>query len=603
MSEKEKMNTQNKKEISGFLKGVEIIGNKLPHPAMLFLLLAVIVVIISHFVAAQGVSVTYFDARAKAEVTKKAVSLLTPDGLRYMFNSATKNFTGFAPLGTVLVAMLGVGVAEWTGLFNTSLKKLLMNANPKFLTPIVLFAGIMSNIASDAGYIIVIPIGALIFAMAGRHPLAGMAAAFAGVSGGFSANLLIGTTDPLLTGITNQALKAAGIDMTLDPTCNWYFLAASTFVLTLIGTIVTDKIVEPNLGTYTGKYRPDNAPVTDLENKALRNATIALIIYVLIMGLLMFPANALFRSPEPDGVLTLKAFLHDGLIPAILLLFLIPGAAYGWTTGKLRTSHDLVAAMTEAMKSMGGYMVLAFFASQFIAYFGKTNLGLIVSFKGADALEAAGLTGLPLIILFIFLSAFLNLFMGSASAKWAIMAPIFVPMMYRLGLSPALTQVAYRIGDSSTNIITPLMSYFAMIVVFMNKYEEDAGLGTLTSMMLPYSMSFLCFWTIMMALWMMAGLPVGPGPVCSSKHGLFPDPVSSCFKTIEYPIGSLPLLGEKGRKKRKKPLWLMLQRFFVFFQKTISASSKQPKKNRCMDIPPAFTLTLFYRRCIFLVAS
>lgn len=215
----------------------------------------------------------------------------------------------------------------------------------------------------------------------------------------------------------------------------------------------------------------------------------------------MFPANALFRSPEPDGVLTLKAFLHDGLIPAILLLFLIPGAAYGWTTGKLRTSHDLVAAMTEAMKSMGGYMVLAFFASQFIAYFGKTNLGLIVSFKGADALEAAGLTGLPLIILFIFLSAFLNLFMGSASAKWAIMAPIFVPMMYRLGLSPALTQVAYRIGDSSTNIITPLMSYFAMIVVFMNKYEEDAGLGTLTSMMLPYSMSFLCFWTIMMALW------------------------------------------------------------------------------------------------------
>lgn len=603
MSEKEKMNTQNKKEISGFLKGVEIIGNKLPHPAMLFLLLAVIVVIISHFVAAQGVSVTYFDARAKAEVTKKAVSLLTPDGLRYMFNSATKNFTGFAPLGTVLVAMLGVGVAEWTGLFNTSLKKLLMNANPKFLTPIVLFAGIMSNIASDAGYIIVIPIGALIFAMAGRHPLAGMAAAFAGVSGGFSANLLIGTTDPLLTGITNQALKAAGIDMTLDPTCNWYFLAASTFVLTLIGTIVTDKIVEPNLGTYTGKYRPDNAPVTDLENKALRNATIALIIYVLIMGLLMFPANALFRSPEPDGVLTLKAFLHDGLIPAILLLFLIPGAAYGWTTGKLRTSHDLVAAMTEAMKSMGGYMVLAFFASQFIAYFGKTNLGLIVSFKGADALEAAGLTGLPLIILFIFLSAFLNLFMGSASAKWAIMAPIFVPMMYRLGLSPALTQVAYRIGDSSTNIITPLMSYFAMIVVFMNKYEEDAGLGTLTSMMLPYSMSFLCFWTIMMALWMMAGLPVGRGPVCSSKHGLFPDPVSSCFKTIEYPIGSLPLLGEKGRKKRKKPLWLMLQRFFVFFQKTISASSKQPKKNRCMDIPPAFTLTLFYRRCIFLVAS
>ena len=212
---------KNPQEIGGFLKGVEIIGNKLPHPAILFFILSLIVIVVSHIAASQGMTVTYFDARAKAEVTKKAVSLLNGDGLRYMFDSATKNYTGFAPLGTVLVAMLGVGVAEWSGLFNTSLKKLLMNANPRFLTPIVVFAGVMSNIASDAGYVIVVPIGAMIFAMAGRHPLAGMAAAFAGVSGGFSANLLIGTTDPLLTGITNQALIAAGIDMVLDPTCNW----------------------------------------------------------------------------------------------------------------------------------------------------------------------------------------------------------------------------------------------------------------------------------------------------------------------------------------------------------------------------------------------
>ena len=243
---------KNPQEIGGFLKGVEIIGNKLPHPAILFFILSLIVIVVSHIAASQGMTVTYFDARAKAEVTKKAVSLLNGDGLRYMFDSATKNYTGFAPLGTVLVAMLGVGVAEWSGLFNTSLKKLLMNANPRFLTPIVVFAGVMSNIASDAGYVIVVPIGAMIFAMAGRHPLAGMAAAFAGVSGGFSANLLIGTTDPLLTGITNQALIAAGIDMVLDPTCNWYFLAVSTILLTVVGTFVTDRIVEKNLGTYTG---------------------------------------------------------------------------------------------------------------------------------------------------------------------------------------------------------------------------------------------------------------------------------------------------------------------------------------------------------------
>ncbi|MBR8702155.1 p-aminobenzoyl-glutamate transport protein [Fusobacterium sp. DD29] len=493
-------------EIGGFLRWVEKVGNSLPHPAMLFFILALIVIVVSHFVASTGASVTYFDAKAKAEVTKKAVSLLNKEGLAYMFNTATNNYTGFAPLGTVLVAMLGVGVAEWTGLFNTSLKKLLINANPKYLTPIVIFAGIMSNIASDAGYLVVVPIGALVFAMAGRHPLAGMAAAFAGVSGGFSANLVLGTTDPLLTGITNQALIAAGIDISLAPTCNWYFLGASTIFLTIIGTFVTDKIVEKNLGKYTGSYQPNNDPVTELESKGLRNATIALLIYCAVMAFLMFPQNAIFR----DSAHTLKTFLHGGLIPGILLLFLVPGYVYGKTVGTIKTSHDLVEAMTSAMKSMGGYLVLTFFAAQFIAYFGKTNLGTIISFKGADALEAAGLTGLPLIILFIFLSAFLNLFMGSASAKWAIMAPIFVPMMYRLGLSPALTQVAYRIGDSSTNIITPLMSYFAIIVILMQKYEKKSGLGTLMSLMLPYSISFLIFWTILMAIWILLGIPVGP---------------------------------------------------------------------------------------------
>lgn len=504
-------NVKKNQEINGFLKGVERIGNALPHPAVMFFLLAVIVVVISHFVAARGVSVTFFDAKANAQVTKKAVSLLNKEGLAYMFNSATSIFTGFAPLGTVLVAMLGVGVAEWSGLFDTALKKSLLNANPKFLTPLVVFVGIMSNIASDAGYVVVIPIGALIFAMAGRHPLAGMAAAFAGVSGGFSANLALGTTDPLLTGITNQALASAGIDMQLAPTCNWYFLAASSIFLTIVATFVTDKIVEKNLGKYTGSYQPDDTPLTPLQNKALRNAIIGLVIYCIIMGFLMFPHNAVFRSlNSATGEMTLNTFLHDGLLPAILLFFLIPGYIYGKTVGKIKSSHDVIEGMTVAMKSMGGYMVLVFFAAQFIAYFGKTNLGIIVSFKGADALESVGITGLPLILLFIVLSAFLNLFMGSASAKWAIMAPIFVPMMYRLGLSPALTQVAYRIGDSSTNIITPLMSYFAMIVVMIQKYDKKAGVGTLISMMLPYSLAFLVFWSLLMGVWILLGIPVGP---------------------------------------------------------------------------------------------
>lgn len=255
--------------MGGFLKGVERVGNKLPHPAMIFALLCLIVIIISHFTAKSGLSVTYFDAKAKEKVTKEAVSLLNWEGLAYIFNSATENFTSFEPLGTVLVAMLGVGVAEHSGLFNASLKRLLSNVNPTILTATVVFAGVISNIASDAGYIVVVPLGALIFANAGRHPLAGIAAAFAGVSGGFSANLLLGTTDPLLTNITNEALKAGGIDLELAATCNWYFLFVSTFLITIIGTLVTNKIVEKNLGNYTGSYKADETPLTDLEKRGL----------------------------------------------------------------------------------------------------------------------------------------------------------------------------------------------------------------------------------------------------------------------------------------------------------------------------------------------
>lgn len=503
---------KNDQEVTGFLKNVERIGNALPHPAMIFVILSVIILIIAEIVSRSGATVTYYDAKAGEEVALGAVSLLNAEGLRYIFNSATTNFTGFAPLGTVLVAMLGVGVAEHTGLFNTALRKLLLGVNPRVLTVTVIFAGIMSNIASDAGYVVVIPLGAMIFAAVGRHPVAGLAAAFAGVSGGFSANLIIGTTDPLLTGITNEALRATGSTFSIPVTSNWYFMFVSTFFLVIVGTIVTEKIVEPNLGKYTGEYEADDEKITPVENKGLRNAGIALLVYIIIMALLMFLPNGPFREWQEDAnAYTLKNFLSNGLMLGILLLFLIPGLAYGKTVGTIKDSDDLVSTMTKAMQGMGGYLVLAFFASQFVAYFGKTNLGTLLSVKGAEFLESIGLNGIPLVLLFILLSAFINLFMGSASAKWAIMAPIFVPMMMEMGLSPALTQVAYRIGDSSTNIITPLMSYFAMIVVFMQKYDKDKGLGTLISTMVPYSISFLIFWSILMVIWMLLGLPVGPG--------------------------------------------------------------------------------------------
>ncbi|HEY4543838.1 MAG TPA: AbgT family transporter [Tissierellaceae bacterium] len=507
MSSKKK----NAQEVSGFLKKVEQIGNALPHPAMIFVILSIIVILVSGIVASKGVSETYMDAKKGEMVTVEAVSLLNAEGLRYIFNSATKNFTGFAALGTVLVAMLGVGVAEYSGLMNTSLKKLLVGVNPKFLTAIVIFAGILSNVASSAGYVLVVPLGAMMFAAAGRHPIAGIAAAFAGVSGGFSANLILGTTDPLLAGITNDALMSAGIDYEIAATANWYFMIVSTFMLTILGTFITERVVEKNLGEYHGTYVPDNEEITAVENKGLRNAGIALLLFVILMGFLMFGENAVFKMPEADGTMSLKTFMSNGLLFMILLLFLIPGAVYGKTVGTIKSSSDLVKGMTAGMKSLSGYLVLAFFAAQFVSYFGETNLGILLSVKGARFLENIGFTGIPLIVSFVLVSAFLNLFMGSASAKWVIMAPIFVPMFFKLGLSPELTQVAFRIGDSTTNIITPLMSYFAMIVTFAQRYDEESGLGTLISTMLPYSGAFLVAWTVLMIIWYTIGLPLGPG--------------------------------------------------------------------------------------------
>lgn len=490
-----------------FLNGVEKVGNKMPHPATLFLILSLIVIVVSEICFRAGLTVTYYDAKAKADATVKAISLLNPQGLQYILNSATKNFTGFAPLGTVLVAMLGVGVAEGTGLINAALKKLVLSTPKRLVTAVVVFAGIMSNVASDAGYVVLVPLGAIVFLSFKRHPLAGLAAAFAGVSGGFSANLLLGTVDPLLTGITNEALKAGGSTVSILPTCNWYFMIVSTFLLTFLGTWVTEKIVEPRLGEYKGSHSGDSMEVTKLEKKGLIAAGISILVFAAVMIFLTVPQTAWLK--DQNG--TLSAFIHDGLVPTIMLFFFIPGLVFGKVAGTIKSDKDVVKFMTKAMSSMGGYLVLAFAAAQFVQYFSYTKLGIILAVSGANFLKAIGFTGIPLILAFILVSAFINLFIGSASAKWAIMAPIFVPMMLRLGLNPEFTQLAYRIGDSSTNIISPLMSYFAVIVTFAQKYDEDTGIGTLISSMLPYSIVFLLGWSVLMIIWYFFGWPIGPG--------------------------------------------------------------------------------------------
>ncbi len=491
---------KDKKFVDRFLSIVERGGNALPAPGTLFLILAVLMIIISGIGGYFGWSTDFIGINRKTMKTEEMVisvkSLMTKEGVNYIFNSMVTNFTNFAPLGTVLVALIGIGIAERSGLIEAILKKVALSTPKRLVTIVVIFLGIMSNIASDAGYVILPPLAALIFMSFGRHPIAGLAAAFAGVSGGFSANLLLGTIDPLLSGISTEAARILMPKYEVLPTANWFFMIASTFVITALGAFVNDKIVEPRLGEYKGEETIEFQDVTQDEKKALRVSGIAAILMLLIM----FPLRAVLGA----------SFLGHALVPVIVLFFAIPGLAYGKSIGTIKNDADVMDMLTKSMQSMGSYIVLVFFAAQFIAYFGYTNIGTLLAVKGASFLENAGISGIPLIMGFILIVGFLNLFMGSASAKWAILAPVFVPMLMRIGYSPEFTQLAYRIGDSATNIISPLMSYFAMIIVFMQKYDKKASIGTLISVMLPYSMVFLVGWSLFLAIWMLIGLPIGP---------------------------------------------------------------------------------------------
>ena len=498
------------------LNAVEIAGNKLPHPVTLFACLALFVVVLSAVLAALGVSATgmLVSGGELKETTVTAVSLLTKEGMAYILSNAVSNFTSYAPLGMVLVAMLGVGVAEQSGMINTLLKKAVKITPAKLLSPMMVFLGVMSNIASDSGYVILIPLGAMMFKACGRHPIAGLAAAFAGVSGGFSANLLIGTLDPLLAGITQSAVTIIDPGYQVDVMGNYIFLCVSTFLITILGTIITDKIVEPRLGKWDSSQGEDDSnddltTISDAENKALKKAGFAALIFVALVVVACVIPNS-FMLNENGSLLGRPASpFINGIVLLIALLFFIPGTVYGLAVGKFKNDKDVAAAMTKAMAGMGSFLALAFVSSQFINYFNYTKLGTIIALAGASFLKAINIGLVPLIVIFVLFSAFMNLFMGSASAKWNILAPVFVPMFMLLGYSPELCQLAYRIGDSCTNIITPIMTYYAVIIIFAQKYDKKAGIGTITATMLPYSMIFLVAWTCLFIIWLLLGLPIG----------------------------------------------------------------------------------------------
>lgn len=498
-----------------WLNGIEVVGNRLPHPIALFASFAVAIVVISAICSALGVSATgelIVDGKLQ-ETTVSAVSLLTKDGLTYMLTNAVNNFTSYAPLGMVLVAMIGVGVAEQSGLIHTLLKYAVKITPAKLITPAVVFLGVMSNVSGDAGYVILIPLGAMIFRAYGRHPMAGFAAAFAGVSGGYSANLLIGSLDPLLAGISQAAASEINPDYEVSVMGNYFFLFASTFLITILGTFVTNKIVEPRLGKYDNSLSVSEddslTTISPSERKGIRNAGLTALIFVVVVIIACIPSNSFLKNENGSLFGNPTSPFLNGIVILITMLFLFPGIAYGKAVGKFTKEHGVCDAISKSMSSMGSFIALAFFASQFINYFNYTKLGTIVAMTGASILDTIKIGLVPLIIIFILFSAIMNLFMGSASAKWNVLAPVFVPMFMQLGYSPELCQLAYRIGDSSTNIITPMMTYFAVILTFAQRYDKKASIGTITATMLPYSIVFLVGWSLMLIVWLGLGVPIG----------------------------------------------------------------------------------------------
>ncbi|AWW75451.1 hypothetical protein CD351_13525 [Erythrobacter sp. KY5] len=527
----------NEQRMTGFLGWIERNGNKLPDPVFLFFYLIIALVAISVLTSVLGVSAvhpTKVDESTGSLEIIQAVSLLSADNLQKLWVEMPKTFTHFHPLGYVLVVMLGAGVAERSGFFAAGMAKAVKSAPKALLTPVVALVAMIGNHAADAGYVVLIPLAGILFAAAGRHPMAGIAAAFAGVSGGFSANISPGQLDALLFGITEEAVGASALDpsWTANIAGNWYFISAMTVLYLPIIWYVTDKVIEPKLGLWKGGATAGAADQDDLSpdpaqhddqraSKGLRRAGLAALGVIALWVVMVFaPGTPLVNeaacltetgAPIPDcSIHSELRPLYQSLVAAFFVLFLATGWAYGSATGTINNHRDLVGMMSESMKDMGYYLVLAFAAAHFVEMFNWSNLGLISAVHGADAIQSTGLP-LPLVLgLMVLFAGLLNLFVGSASAKWALLAPILVPMLMLLGISPEGATAAYRVGDSATNIITPLMVYFPLILVFARRWQPSFGLGSLTAMMIPYSIWLLVSGTLLIVVWFYLGVPLGP---------------------------------------------------------------------------------------------
>ncbi len=492
------------KALERALSRVEEIGNRLPDPVTLFVILIGVVFAVSLVASLADVSAV----NPASKETVSAVNLFSAEMIRRLLADMPETFAGFPPLGIVLVTMLGVGVAERSGLIAAAMSGFVRRVSRPLLTPAVVFTGIMSSIATDAGYVVLIPLAGVLFAASGRHPIAGIAAAFAGVSGGFSSNLLLTPLDPLLAGLSESSAHIVDSSVSVPITANYYLMIALVPVFTAFGTWVTDRLIEPRMPAF-GNVAPnskDEVEATSEQSRGLKFTAWTIVAYVGGVLLLTLPEGAPLRDAEG----TVQPFLA-GLVGLISIGFLLIGIAFGVGAGTIKKDKDVVKMTSETMSDMGLYIVLAFVAAHFIALFSWSNLGVILAIEGAEAIRATGLSGTVLVVLLVALAGFLNLFIGSASAKWALIGPVLVPMFMLVDISPETTQAAYRIGDSVTNIITPLMPYFPMVIVFARRYEKEFGIGSLVAIMLPFSIAFGLGGTVLLAIWIATGIPLGPG--------------------------------------------------------------------------------------------
>ncbi|QGK69570.1 p-aminobenzoyl-glutamate transporter [Allosaccharopolyspora coralli] len=505
MSEAKERTTDSPGWVTTVLGGIERVGNRLPHPVLLFLILSVVLAVASLVMAAMGLSATLPGDDESVDVR----SLISAEGMRFALTDAVENFVTFPPLGTIVAVMLGIAVADRSGLLPTLLRVTVLKAPRSMVTLALMLAGVSGSIASDAAYIVLIPLGAMVFHSLGRNPLVGAVAAYVAVGAGYDASIFVTATDALLPGITTDAAAIIDPSVEVNALSNYWFSAVSAIVVAVVGAVVVDKVVTPRAGTYEGPPGEELEKISGDQIRGLKAAGWTTLVFLVVCAIAWLPPGSPWRDAD-TGELVPSPFI-EGIAVVLLVGFTAAGYAYGRVTGSIRRAADVPGLMRGGMEDIGNILVLFFVIAQFLAYFKWTGIGQWIAVHGAEVLERLNAPTPILLLLSVFLVFGLGLVITSGSAQWTLLAPVLVPMLMLVGIDPESTQAAFRIGDSTANVLTPMSPYFAVALGFLQRYRKDAGIGTLMSMTLPIALSMLAVWTVLFLLWIVLGIPLGVG--------------------------------------------------------------------------------------------